>query len=63
MVKHLSCADMGVSTCTFEARSAVPAEIKDAVFTHFVKYHSDKAAKLTDKDKADMSLTMDKKIG
>jgi predicted small metal-binding protein len=54
---------MGVSTCTFEARSAVPAEVKDAVFTHFVKYHSDKAAKLTDKDKADMSLTMDKKIG
>ena len=30
MVKHLSCADMGVSTCTFEARSAVPAEVKDA---------------------------------
>lgn len=63
MVKHLSCSDMGIKTCSFEVRSAVPAEIKDALFTHFVKYHPDDAAKLTEKQKAEMSLMMDKKIG
>ncbi len=62
MVKHLSCAELGKPTCTFEARSVIPAEVKDAIFTHFAKFHPDDAAKLTEKDKADLSLTMDRKL-
>jgi predicted small metal-binding protein len=62
MKKLLTCAELGVPTCTFEARSEKPDEIKDAIFTHFVKFHPDKAAKATDADKANLMRTMDQKL-
>jgi predicted small metal-binding protein len=34
MKKSLGCSDLGISTCSFEARSENSVEIKDALFTH-----------------------------
>ena len=62
MKKSLSCADMGVATCTFEARSENTTEIKDAIFAHFVKFHPEQASKVTEQQKKEMSQLMDKKI-
>lgn len=62
MKKTLTCAELGVPTCTFEARSERPDEVKDAIFAHFVKFHPDKAAKTTDAQKADLMRTMDQKL-
>jgi|WetSurMetagenome_2_1015567.scaffolds.fasta_scaffold629699_2 predicted small metal-binding protein len=63
MKKSLTCADMGITSCSFEARSEKPDEIKDALFTHFTKYHPADAAKIkTDQQRGDMLRQMDQKI-
>jgi predicted small metal-binding protein len=62
MKKTLTCSELGVPTCTFEARSEKPDEIKDAIFTHFTKFHPDKASKITEQQKTDLIRTMDQKL-
>ena len=62
MKKSLSCADMGISSCTFEARSEKTDEIKDAIATHFAKVHQKDASQMSDKQRSDMDRMMDQKI-
>jgi predicted small metal-binding protein len=63
MKKTLACADLGVPTCTFEARSEQSSEIVDALLGHAGKYHPEKVNKLSDKEKSDMITMMKQKIG
>jgi len=62
MKKSLGCADLGVSSCTFEAHSESREEIKDALFAHATKYHADKVAHLSQKEQQDMASQMDQLI-
>jgi predicted small metal-binding protein len=62
MKKSLGCKDLGISTCSFEARSENSVEIKDALFAHAQKYHAEKVANMSDQQKTDMSRMMDQKI-
>ena len=62
MKKSLGCADLGISTCTFEAHSEHNDEIKDALFGHAMKYHADKVAHLSQQEQAAMSSQMDQLI-
>lgn len=62
MKKTLACADLGVATCTFEARSESNSEIKDAVLGHAQKYHPDLVRNKSAKQLADMAAMMDQKI-
>ena len=62
MKKSLSCAELGVAGCTFEARSEVKEEIKDALLFHAGKTHPQMMADMSDKEKQDMALQIDKMI-
>ena len=62
MKKSLGCADLGISSCTFEAHSEHKEEIKDALFSHAMKYHGDKVAHLSAKEQQDMASQMDQLI-
>jgi predicted small metal-binding protein len=62
MKKSLGCVDLGIATCTFEARSEHNDEIKDAIFTHAMKYHPEVVSNLTEKEQQEMSMQMDQLI-
>lgn len=62
MKKSLSCAELGVEGCTFEVRSEQKDEIKDALLFHAGKVHADKISHMSEKEKNDLVLTMDKLI-
>jgi predicted small metal-binding protein len=62
MKNALACQDLGVSNCSFEARSENKTEVVDALFGHAQKYHADVMSKLSDKEKADMTDKMNGKM-
>lgn len=59
MKKSLGCQDLGVTSCSFEARSENSAEIKEAIFVHAQKYHPEKVADLSEPQIADLDSMME----
>ena len=62
MKKSLSCAELGVHDCTFEARSEVSGEVKDAILYHAQNKHADMMASMSDKDQQQLLSTIDAKL-
>jgi Protein of unknown function (DUF1059). len=62
MRKSLGCRDLGDYSCNFEAKSENKAEIIDAMLGHTKKYHSDKIMNLSEKEKSNMVIRLEKKI-
>jgi predicted small metal-binding protein len=62
MRNSLGCRDLGDYSCSFEARSENKAEIVDAMLGHATKYHSEKIANLSEKEKSEMAALLEQKI-
>lgn len=62
MKKSLSCAELGVPGCTFEVRSELSGEVKDALLYHAQKAHADMMASLSDKEKQQLFSAIDAKL-
>jgi predicted small metal-binding protein len=62
MKKSLACEEMGITGCTFEARSEKKDEIKDALLSHAQKFHPEIMSNLSDKQKNDMMSQMENKL-
>jgi len=61
MKSSLGCRDFGDYSCSFEAKSENKAEVIDAMLGHTTKYHSEKIANLSEKEKTDLIAGWSKK--
>ncbi len=62
MKSALTCKDLGVDSCSFEARSDNKEEIKDAFFSHAQKYHPQLVKNMSDNAMKDMAKQMEMKM-
>jgi predicted small metal-binding protein len=62
MKSSLGCRDFGDYSCSFEAKSENKPEVIDAMLGHTTKYHAEKIANLSEKEKTDLIARMEQKI-
>jgi len=58
----ISCADLGDSSCHFEATGQTAEEAKQKLMEHAKAAHADKLAGMSEVDKASMMKMVDEKV-
>jgi len=61
-MKTLKCADLGNSTCNFEATGETNEEVKGKMWSHAAEAHPEILQGMDEAKKAEMSKMMDSKI-
>lgn len=60
--KHLACAELGVPECDFQVSGSKEESLKDAIWEHTNKYHSEKLEHMSDDEKHNLERVMDEKL-
>jgi predicted small metal-binding protein len=62
MKMSISCKELGIDKCTFEARSEVKNEVRDALVDHAQKYHPEMMKGLSEKENKDLIRKIESSI-